>query len=306
MLGDKAENFARMHAHKAWTPNMWWAMLLVVLAAMILLSLLLQHMGIINNSLITREETYITLFAFFSLWLLWLADDYFNIKWRGAIKWLSARTKIIWMTIIAAAMSRWFYVKLGANYVIFPWVGSVELGLFVPIVQFFVTLTIVNAINFTDWLDGLAGGLLIVVLAVLAIATFVSQLYIATAVLWIVIGVLIAFLWFNINPAKIFMGDGGAFALAWLISSLVYLLNMRMSIVVPFLLLFLLFWIEILSSAFQLFWKKVFKRKLFPIAPFHHLLEYRGWKEYTIVMKARLIQWVLATIALLMILYQFS
>jgi UDP-N-acetylmuramyl pentapeptide phosphotransferase/UDP-N-acetylglucosamine-1-phosphate transferase len=187
MLGDKAENFARMHAHKAWTPNMWWAMLLVVLAAMILLSLLLQHMGIINNSLITREETYITLFAFFSLWLLWLADDYFNIKWRGAIKWLSARTKIIWMTIIAAAMSRWFYVKLGANYVIFPWVGSVELGLFVPIVQFFVTLTIVNAINFTDWLDGLAGGLLIVVLAVLAIATFVSQLYIATAVLWIVI-----------------------------------------------------------------------------------------------------------------------
>ncbi len=306
MLWDKAENFARMHAHKAWTPNMWWAMVVLVLALMLLLSLGLQYFGVINNSLITREETYIILFAFFSFGFLWLTDDYFNVKWRWAIKWLSARAKMIGMIVISAAMSRWFYAKLGSSYVIFPSVWSVELWLLVPFVQFLITLTIVNAINFTDGLDWLAWWLLIIVLAVLAVATFVSQLYIATAVLGIVIGVLIAFLWFNINPAKIFMGDGWAFALAWLISSLVYLLNMRMSIVVPFFLLFFIFWIEILSSAMQLTWKKLFKKKMFPMAPFHHLLEYWWWKEHTIVMKAWLVQWVLASIALIMILYQFS
>jgi phospho-N-acetylmuramoyl-pentapeptide-transferase len=148
--------------------------------------------------------------------------------------------------------------------------------------------------------------LLIIVLAVLAVATFVSQLYIATAVLGIVIAVLLAFLRFNINPAKVFMGDGGAFALAGLISSLVYLLNMRMSIVVPFFVLFLIFILEVSSSVLQLFWKKFFKRKLFPMAPLHHLFEYRGWAEHTIVMKAWLVQGILAGIALLMILFQFS
>jgi phospho-N-acetylmuramoyl-pentapeptide-transferase len=83
-------------------------------------------------------------------------------------------------------------------------------------------------------------------------------LFIATAVIAIVMAVLAAFLWFNINPAKVFMGDGGAFAIAGLISVLVQLLNMRMGILLPFMLLFLLFWIEIGSSALQIFWKKYF------------------------------------------------
>ena len=92
---------------------------------------------------------------------------------------------------------------------------------------FFATIFIVNAINITDGLDGLAGGMTAVVLVVLAVATFLNQTYIATTVLGVGIATLIAFLFYNINPAKIFMGDSGAFALGGIIASTLYLLNMR-------------------------------------------------------------------------------
>ena len=128
------------------------------------------------------------------------------------------------------------------------------------------------------------------VLATLALVTFLNQTYIATSLIVIVVAVLVSFLWYNINPAKIFMGDSGAFALGGLLSSLILLLNMREGIVIPFIILFALFINELLSSFLQIFWKKFFKRKLFAIAPFHHLWEYRGMKEYTVVMKFWMIQ----------------
>jgi len=304
-VGQKSLIFSDMHAHKAWTPNMGWAMLLIVMVVMLLLSVALQHRWVINNNLVSREETYIVLFAFFSLWLLWLFDDYLNVKWKNAIKWMSAKWKLLWMFLISWLMSRRFYDKLSVDYLtLWKWI-TLSIGFWFPLLSFFFTVWIVNAINITDGLDGLAWGMLIIVLAVLAVATFMSQLYIVSAVVAIVIAVLLAFLRYNINPAKIFMWDGGAFALAGLISSLVYVLNMRMAIVVPFLFLFLLFWMEIWSSALQMFWKKVFKKKLFAIAPAHHWFEHRGRDEWTVVMKAWLIQWILAMVTLLFLFYQF-
>jgi phospho-N-acetylmuramoyl-pentapeptide-transferase len=76
-----------------------------------------------------------------------------------------------------------------------------------PIITFFITVSIVNAINITDGLDGLAGGLMVIILMILGIVTFFYQTYIATTVIIILVAVLLAFLRYNINPAKIFMGD---------------------------------------------------------------------------------------------------
>ena len=84
-----------------------------------------------------------------------------------------------------------------------------------------------NAINITDGLDGLAGGTMAIILVSLAIVTFLNGTYIATTVVCILVAVLVAFLFFNINPAEVFMGDSGAFALGGLLASLIYLLNMR-------------------------------------------------------------------------------
>ncbi len=303
----EASIYKELHQHKAGTPTMWWGMFLFITVIMVASSFGLQYLGYINNSLFNRSETYVLLFALFSMWGLGLVDDILNIKWIGKIKWLTSKIKFIWMFLFSGFISWWFYSKLGIDYLnLRPFAWEVELWLFLPILSFIFTVWLVNAVNVTDGLDGLVWWLLLLVLGVLAVVTFNSQRYLATTIIAITLGSIIAFLRYNINPAKIFMGDAGALWLWWLTATLVYLLNIKVGIVVPFLLMFLLFWIEIGSSMFQMIWKKVFKKKLFLIAPFHHLLEKRGMQEHTIVMKFRLIQWILCMIALVMFFYQIQ
>ena len=304
---DKAEIFCQLHSHKAGTPTMGGGLFLVVVLILVTFSFVLQEAGYINHSLVTREETYIILFWFFSMWILWLIDDYLNIKWVGKIKWLTAKMKLIWMFTFSAFISYFFYSRIWVDYINFwPFAGEVSLNLFYMFLTFIFTVMIVNAINITDWLDGLAWWLMIMILFVLWIITFFYGWFLATTVIGIVLGALLAFLWFNINPAKIFMWDSGALALWWFLASLIYLLNIKMWILFPFLILFWLFIIELMSSFLQIFWKKVFKRKLFAIAPYHHLLEHWWRTETNIVMKFWLVQWVLSWLTLLMIFYQLN
>jgi phospho-N-acetylmuramoyl-pentapeptide-transferase len=304
--GGKAEIFNKLHAHKAWTPTMGGWMFLIITILLIALSFILKHYGLISNSLIARQETYILLFAFFGMGIRWLIDDYLNIKGHGKDRWLSARLKLAGMVALAAWISYWFYAKIGIDYIqLWPlYTGNITLWLFYPILTFFLTLAIVNAINITDGLDGLAWWMMIIILLVMAIITFIYQWYLATALLGIIIWVLLAFLMFNISPAKVFMGDSGALALGWLLATLVYLLNLRDNFFIPFMVLFLLFWVELFSSFLQMFWKKFFKKKLFPIAPFHHYLEYIWLKEHTIVMKFWILQGMLGAVTLILVFYQ--
>ncbi len=305
--GEKSEIFSKMHAHKQGTPTMGGGMFLIVMLVMILGSFLLQHFGWIGNSLWNAKESYIILFGFFSMGLIGLVDDFLNIKNYGKVKGLSARAKLIGMVIFSAWISYWFYVKLGIDYInLWPIAWKIEVWILFPILTFIATITIVNAINITDGLDGLAGGTMAIILVSLAIVTFLNGTYIATTVVCILVAVLVAFLFFNINPAKVFMGDSGAFALGGLLASLIYLLNMRFWILIPFLIIFGIFIVELCSSFLQIFWKKVFKKKLFTVAPFHHLLEYRGMHETTIVMKTRLVQAILAIAGVLLIFVESS
>jgi phospho-N-acetylmuramoyl-pentapeptide-transferase len=119
-----------------------------------------------------------------------------------------------------------------------------------------------------------------------------------------VIAVLVAFLWYNIHPARVFMGDSGAFALGWLLSLVVLYLNMRhIPILIPFICFFMLCSIELMTSFIQLWSKKFLKRKFFAIAPFHHLLEHHGMAEQTIVMRMRLVQGILIMLGLIVFFY---
>ena len=87
---------------------------------------------------------------------------------------------------------------------------------------------------------------------------------------------------------------------------LLYMLNMRMGILIPFIILFALFIIDVASSLLQIIWKKYFKKKLFAISPLHHLFEHRGVSETTIVMKARFIQGILAAVTIIILFYQLN
>ena len=259
---DKASIFQALHQHKAGTPTMWWGLILVVLFIMVLLSIVIQKIWFTNHSLFARQETYILLFAIFSMWWLWLIDDYLNIRGKSAIKWMTAKMKILRMLLFSWFITYWFYHKLWIDrFNLWPFAGEVNIWFFYAVITFIFTVGIVNAINITDGLDGLVGGLMLIVLVVLGIATFISQWYLATTIIAIMLWSTLAFLWFNINPAAIFMWDSWALAYGGLVSALVYLLNIRFGIIIPFILLFGIFWVEIGSSFLQICWKKYFKKK---------------------------------------------
>ena len=303
---DKAVIFSKLHEHKAWTPTMWWGLFLVMMLLMVIASFICQKLWWTTYNLWDRWETYIILFGFFSMWLIWFADDLLNIKNVWKIKWLKMSWKMIFLIIFSAWITYWFYIKLWIDYInLAPFFWVIHLWWAFPILMFLSTIFIVNAVNITDWLDGLAGWLNVFVLLVLGVALFISQKYLATTVLWVCMATLVAFMFFNINPAKVFMWDSWAFSLWWLIASTAYLLNMSVGIFIPACIVFLLFIIDLCTSWLQMFWKKVFHHKLFPIAPFHHYLEYKWIKEYTIVMYMWLLQVILTIWALILLFWQF-
>ena len=302
---DKAIIFNKLHEHKAWTPTMGWWLFLVMMIIMIWISWILHKTWVTNYYLWNRQETYIILFWFFSMWLIWLIDDILNIHNFGKTKWLNIKAKMFGLILFSAWISYRFYRVLWIDYINFsPLFWVVHLWRWFPIITFITTIFIVNAVNITDWLDWLAGWLNIFVLLTFAVALFISQRYLATTVLWICIATLVAFMFFNINPAKIFMWDSWAFSLCGIIAATVYLLNMKIWIFIPACIVFLIFIIDLCTSGLQMFWKKVFHHKLFPIAPFHHYLEYKLIKEYTIVMYMWLIQTILTVTAIIIIFRQ--
>ena len=303
---DKAVIFSKLHEHKAWTPTMGWWLFLFMMLLMIGISWILQKTWVTNYYLWNRQETYIILFWFFSMWLIGLIDDILNIRNVWKVKWLNMRAKMLGLILFSWWISYRFYRVLWIDYInLSPLFGTIHLWRWFPILTFIATIFIVNAVNIADWLDWLAGWLNIFVLLTFAVALFISQRYLATTVLWICISTLVAFMFFNINPAKVFMGDSWAFCLWWLIAATTYLLNMSIGILIPMIIVFLIFIIDLCTSWLQMFRKKVFHHKLFPIAPFHHYLEYKWIKEYTIVMYMWLIQTILTISAIITIFRQF-
>ena len=303
---EKSEIFAKLHEHKAWTPTMWWWLFLLMMVLMVFISRVFQKTWITNYYLWNRQETYIILFWFFSMWLIGLIDDILNIRNIGKVKWLNMRAKMLGLILFSGWISYWFYRVLWIDYInLAPVFWIIHLWRWFPILTFIATIFIVNAVNITDWLDWLAGWLNIFVLITFAVALFISQRYLATTVLGICAATLVAFMFFNINPAKIFMWDSWAFCLWWLIAATAYLLNMSIWIFIPACIVFLIFAIDLCTSGLQMFRKKVFHHKLFPIAPFHHYLEYKWIKEYTIVMYMWLIQTILTVTAIVVIFRQF-
>lgn len=279
--GEKAVLFSALHAKKSGTPTMggiliWSCSLLVVLVSRIL-----SAMGIFDRSLLNRKETWIPIFTMVSIGLLGALDDYINIRGLGKNKGLSAKFKLLWLTIFSGFGAYWFFAKLGYDSINIPGLGDITLGwLYIPLF-IFIILASANSVNLTDGLDGLAGGLLIIAFGAIGIIAYAKGLLILAAFCGVISGSTLAFLWFNIPPALFYMGDTGALSLGATLGVIAMLTDQIL--VLP--LIGLIFVIETLSSAIQLFSKKFFKRKVFLIAPIHHHFEAKGWPEAKIVMR---------------------
>lgn len=289
--GQATPIFARLHSHKAGTPVMG-GLLFWVTTALITLSFNLD-----------RGETYLPLFTLVGAGIIGAIDDWFNVKGKGDNGGgLRIRDKLLIYAAIAVVGAWWFYTKLDWSMISVPGFGSFEIGpLYVPI--FICTVIFVAfSMNQTDGLDGLAGGvsmMAFLVFTFIALAQGKVQLAIFCGTL---LGSLLAFLWFNINPARFFMGDTGSMALGMVLPILAFLTDsvvlLPIILCIPFL--------EGISTVLQIIAKKIFKRKLFLVAPLHHHFEAIGWPETKVVMRFWVVAAVGVSIGLMLALMQIS
>ncbi|EKE29075.1 MAG: hypothetical protein ACD_2C00234G0002 [uncultured bacterium (gcode 4)] len=298
----KATEFAKLHAAKTWTPTMWGWMILWVIWVLVALSILFNYFWAdleqfiwykIKYSLWNRNETYLPLFTLFTVWMLWLVDDYMNVRWIWRTKWISAKFKMLWLITFWAVWAYWFYFKLWHTSFNLPFFGNLDLWLLYIPIFIFIIISMANAVNITDWLDWLAWGLLMFNYFVYSIITYNQHLFILSALCMIVVWTLIAFLWFNIKPAKFYMWDVWALAL-W---ANLWIIAMMTNTLIVLVIISWIYIIEIVSVIIQLTSKKLRKgKKVFKIAPFHHHLEAIGWKEESVVMRFWLVGMILSSI----------
>lgn len=302
--GDHATIFQQLHLKKAGIPTMGGILIWGTTIFIVAISGISTLFGITENSLFNRAETWLPLFTLLTTAILGAVDDYFNIKGMGKSHGINIKPKFLWLTLFAAAGALWFHYRLDINQIHIPYFGDVNIGFwYIPLFILVITAS-ANAVNITDGLDGLAGGLLVIAFGAFSILAFAKGLFILAALCAVIVGATLGFLWFNIFPARFIMGDTGAISLG---ATLGVIAMMTDSVAVLPLIGFV-FVIETLSVIIQLFSKKFFKRKVFHIAPLHHHFEKCGLSEPNIVMRFWIVGGLSATVGVilgLLALYKF-
>ncbi len=295
MDGAMAHIFQALHIKKKGTPTMGGILVWGVILFVILASRFFSYLGVIEHSLLDRGEVYLPLLTMVAVGIVGAIDDFLNIREFGTVKGMSGKTKTLLLLIFSAIAAYWFYFKLGYDSIHVPGVGDFIIGLWYIPLFIFVIFASSNAVNITDGLDGLASGLLILAFGAFGVLAFMSGNMALAAFCTITATALGAFLWFNIPPARLFMGDTGALAFGATLGVIAMMTNSLL--VLP--LIGFIFVLETVTSGLQLMWKKCFKKKLFHIAPLHHLLEHYGWPEHTIVMRLWIVGAAFAGVGLL-------
>lgn len=243
-------------------------------------------------------EMKVLLFTFIGFGLMGLYDDLKKIFFGKSEQFfgLRLRHKLILEVILSLIVAYWLNTELKIEIINAPFIGVIHLGFWYVFFAAFVIVSFANAFNITDGLDGLASGILLI--ALLAFWVISRSILDTTLTLFIAIwlGGIVAFLYFNVYPARIFLGDVGSLCFGATFAIIGLLLGKTFSLVI----IGGLFVAEIFSSLTQLLSKKFFKKKLIPVAPLHLFLQMRGWHESTIVFRAWLASIMLAVLGLMM------
>lgn len=270
------------HLKKNGTPTMGGVMFMVAITAVTLL-----RAGINANVLMA-------LLCMLGFGLIGLMDDLVKIKMTRSLG-LTAKQKILLQVILAFAVSYYLYKVVGdGSQFIVPFVqAEINIGIaYIPFMMI-VVLGTVNAVNLTDGLDGLASGITAIVALFFTIFAFIvvqnveiSQFAAAT------LGACIGFMWFNVNPAKVFMGDTGSMALGGAVTAFALFTNSALLIPI----VGGIYFAEALSVIIQVLYFKKTRKRVFKMAPLHHHYEQCGWPETKVVFIFWLVAALLAII----------
>lgn len=293
--------YYKLHQTKQGTPTMGgvliWGSTILVLFVVWALARLTNIAFFDQLNFWNRSETYLPFGALLFAALVGLADDVlgvFRIGPNGG--GMQMRWKLLLYTLIALGGAWWFFIKLEYQLLYIPFIGSVDIGIWYVFIFLFMLVATTFSANETDGLDGLLGGTSIFTLGALTVVSYWQGMYDLATFLSVMIGALLAFLWFNIYPARFFMGDTGAMALG--ITMGVVAMFTNTALFLPF--FAFIFVLESASVLLQLFWRNIIGRKLFLSSPIHHHFEAVGWPEPKVVMRFWIISAVVAAIGLIL------
>lgn len=254
--------------------------------------------GVVTIAIVTfgfnlERETYLPLAALLGGAVVGLIDDVINLRSNGhGVAGLRSSVKFSMIVAIGLLLGWYFFTRIEVDSVQIPFLGALEIGWWiVPLFAFVVTAT-ANAVNISDGLDGLAGGLLAMSFAAFGVIALFQGQFLLAGFCFTVIGVLLSYLWFNIYPARFFMGDVGSFAYGVSLGVVAILTNSLLLLPI----IGILFVVEAGSSLLQIVSKKYFGKKIFISAPIHHHLEASGWPETKVTMRFWVIGCIAATV----------
>jgi len=296
--GIRTKIFDKFHRHKVGTPVGGGLLIIAIVSFLyVFIYPLISYFGVfITNAYPIQAELNVLFFTFISFGLLGLYDDimkFFGFQ-RSGFFGLRMRHKLIIQCILAISVALMLYYNLGINFFYIPFFGIVHLGFWYIPFAALIVVAFTNAFNITDGLDGLASGLLMICLFTFWILSSRILDTSLSVFLSIWIGALIAFLYFNVYPARIWLGDVGALSFGATLAVVGLLIGKTMALVI----IGGLFIVEAGSSLLQMLSKKFLKRKIFEVSPLHLWLQNKGWPEPKIVFRAWLAGIMLAIFGL--------
>ena len=298
---DGAPIFNSLHQKKEGTPTMGGILIWGTTLLLVVISWLVSKIGIDGFfdqiNFLSRNETFLPLGVLVASALVGMADDLlgiFHVGPKGG--GLKMRQRLLLYTTIAFIGAWWFYVILEWDLIHIPFIGNFNIGLWYILVFVFIIVATTFSVNETDGLDGLAGGILLVAYGAYGTIAFSQGHYNLAAFCGVIIGALIAFLWFNIYPARFIMGDTGAMGLGVTLGVIAMLTN-------QFLLLPLIAFIPVVESAsviIQVLSKKIRGKKIFLSTPIHHHFEAIGWPETKVTMRFWILSGIFASLGVIL------
>lgn len=276
----------------------WLSVLIVLCVACIaqyLIGPMIADHHVVTHNILDRinflslNQTVLLVVAFFAGSIFGFADDLLQIYGKDLqmSDGIPRKLRIVFVTIVACVGAWWFYSKLGMDTIHIPFYGDVYLG-FGFVFLFIVAMLGVFSGGVIDGIDGLAAGVMIAAFGSYTLIAFSQSQYDLAALGGAIIGGLLAFLWFNVPPARFYLGETGMLGLTMVLAMFAFLTK---EVVVLLIIAFPLVATS-LSSSIQMFSKKYFHKKVFRIAPLHHHFQAIGWGSPKVTMR----YWIVSVI----------
>ncbi len=268
-----------------------WGSVLITISILYFITTISENVFFNDLFFLTRSQTWIPFATLLIGAFIGFLNDFYDIEHGGKGVRLSVRLALI--SVLAAFIGWWFYAKLGVDSVGLPFTEPLYLG--VLIIPFFILLTnALYASGVIDGIDGLSGGVFAIIFSAYGGVAFMQLQYDLAAFCLMLSGAILAFLWFNIPPARFWMTETGSMSLTLTLAVVTFMTDDLVSghgiallPIIGFLLV-----ITVLSNVIQIVYRKATGKKFFRIAPLHHHFEAIGWPSHKVTMR----YWVIAMI----------